>query len=107
MPIYEYTVQPGATGCPRCRDSFTVTQHIKDDPLTACPDCGAPIERLIFPVGIATPKTNSELKNLGFTKLVKRDTGVYENVTRGGNESRYFEAGKPETMPDIKGKIAD
>ncbi len=40
-------------------------------------------------------------------KLVKRDEGVYENVTRTGKESRYMEAGKPETLPDIQRKISD
>ncbi len=107
MPLYEYKVKPDHDGCPHCRDGFTTEQSIKDDALTTCPKCGAPIERLIFPVGIATPKTNAELKNLGFTKLVRRDQGVYENVTRSEGESRYMEADKPETIPDFKKKISD
>jgi len=44
---------------------------------------------------------------MGFTKLVKRDRGGYENVARLGGESRYMEAGKPETMPDLKRRIED
>jgi len=39
--------------------------------------------------------------------LVKRDQGVYENVTATGKESRYMQADKPETMPNLKGKISD
>lgn len=67
----------------------------------------AAVERLIFPVGVNTPRTDSELKNLGFTKLVKRDTGVYENVTATGKESRYMNAGDNSTLPDVKSKISD
>ena len=107
MPIYEYKVREGRDGCGHCRESFTVEQKIKDAALTTCPQCGAPVERLIFAPGIASSKGNAELKNLGFTKLVRRDQGVYENVTRSGNESRYMEADKPETMPDLKRKISD
>lgn len=107
MPVYEYQVVPGHDGCETCRDGFQILQGMKEDALAACPTCGAPIRKLIFPVGIATPKTNSELKNLGFTKLVKRDQGVYENVTALDKESRYMEADKPETMPHLHKKIGD
>ncbi len=67
----------------------------------------SPVEKLMFPVGVATPKTNTELKQMGFTKLVKRDTGVYENVTASGSESRYMNAGDPSTVPHLSKKIAD
>ncbi len=117
MPIYEYAfsakpeakTEPGQApaGCPYCRDGFTVRQSIKDARLEVCPQCGAPVERLIFPVGVATPHTAADLKNLGFTKLVRKDKGVYENVTATGDESRYWEADKPGTMPNLKGKITD
>lgn len=107
MPLYEYQAREGEPGCVHCRISFTIMQRMADDALAKCPECGGPIVRLVSYAGIATPKTNSELKNLGFTKLVKRDTGVYENVTRTGNESRYMEHGKSETVPDFSKKISD
>ncbi len=107
MPIYEYGLVEGEEGCDYCRENFSIQQSFTEKPLECCPKCGAKVQRLLFPVGISTPKTNSELKNLGFTKLVKRDTGVYENVTKTDKESRYMEAGKPETMPDLKSKISD
>jgi hypothetical protein len=56
---------------------------------------------------VSTPITDSKYKELGFTKLVRRDAGVYENVTAQDGESRFFEAGKPETMPDFKRRITD
>lgn len=67
----------------------------------------APVEKLLFAPGISTPVGDSKLKELGFTKLVRRDSGVYENVTATGNESRYMKAGDPSTMPNFKAKIGD
>jgi putative FmdB family regulatory protein len=104
MPVYEYEHQ----GDPcRLGKVFEVEQPITDDALKHCPECGGALTRLISRVFVSTPTGNSQLKNMGFTKLVRRDNGVYENVTATGSESRYFEAGKPETMPDLKRKISD
>ena len=41
------------------------------------------------------------LKDLGFKKLVRRDKGVYENVTATDKESRYFDANDPSSAPHI------
>ncbi len=80
---------------------FELVQSIKDTPLSICPNCQGPVRKRIPRVNINKPKGNSEWRDMGFSKLVKRDDGVYENVTRRGNEPRYMERGKPETMPDI------
>jgi putative FmdB family regulatory protein len=44
MPIYEY----------RCRNGheFEVFQSMADDPVTACEECGAPVERVFRPVAV-------------------------------------------------------
>jgi putative FmdB family regulatory protein len=44
MPIYEY----------RCRNGhlFEVFQSISDDPVSACEECGAPVERVFHPVAV-------------------------------------------------------
>lgn len=104
MAIYEY--EHNGEACD-LGTVFQVEHPISDDALTQCPQCKGDIHRLISRTFISTPKTNTDLKGMGFTKLVKRDQGVYENVTATGNESRYMLAGKPETMPDIKRKISD
>jgi hypothetical protein len=77
------------------------------EPLQKCPDCGRPVRKLISLVGISTPKTNSELRDMGFTKLVRRDDGVYENVTARDKESKYMLRGNPETLPDLSRTIKD
>ena len=104
MPVYEY--EHTGEGCRRGK-RFEFEQPITAERLTACPDCGQPVERLIAKVNISTPTTDSELKSKGFAKLVRRDEGVYENVTALDGESRVMEAGKPETIPDLKKRISD
>ena len=105
MPVYEYVHQEEK----ECvlGHYFELTQTIYSAPFTACPQCGQAVRKLVSLASINTPKTNSALKNLGFTKLVRRDDGIYENVTATGNESKIWDASRPETMPDLKKKIAD
>lgn len=104
MPVYEYEhiEKPCSKG-----KVFDMVQSIHDKPLVQCPDCGGSIRKLISRFGISTPKSNRELRDLGFTKLVKRDDGVYENVTARDGESRVMERGKPETVPDLSKTIRD
>jgi len=104
MAVYEYQHVGKACGL---GEVFEVEHPIRDEALRTCPSCGGEVRRLISRTFISTPTGDSELKNMGFTKLVRRDKGVYENVTHTGNESRYMEADKPETMPDLKRKIRD
>ncbi|MBD2183759.1 zinc ribbon domain-containing protein [Planktothrix sp. FACHB-1355] len=40
-----------------------------------------PVQRLISVPSLLVPTSNSDYKSAGLTKLVKRDSGVYENVT--------------------------
>jgi len=107
MPVYEYEhlEHPGR----ECRlgNNFEWRQAMSSAKLPLCPECGVPVRRLISLCAVSTPKTASDLKNLGFTKLVRKDQGVYENVTATGKESRIWDAAKPGTMPDLRSKIRD
>jgi len=104
MPVYEYEHE--GEGCARGK-RFEIYQPVTDERLSACPDCGQPVERLIPRVNVSTPTSDSELKSMGFAKLVRRDDGVYENVTALDGESRVMERDKPDTLPDIKRRITD
>ena len=44
MPIYEYRCENGHL--------FEVMQKITDDPVTACPEDGAPVQRVFHPVAV-------------------------------------------------------
>ncbi len=87
MPIYVYRLTESAEGddrgCSLCSDGFEKKQSMSDDALAECPECGAPIERIITNVNVSTRQStksilsNQNLKNHGFTKLVREDKGVY------------------------------
>lgn len=104
MPVYEYEHKrkPCTLG-----KVFDYKQPISDEQLSRCPQCSGPVQKIISRININCPKSNSELRDLGFTKLVKRDDGVYENVTARGGDSRYMVKGKPETIPNLNKTIRD
>jgi putative FmdB family regulatory protein len=104
MAVYEYEHEEEPCGLGKV---FEITQSIKDEPMTQCPECKTPVKRIISITNINTPKTNSELKDMGFTKLVKKDTGVYENVTAREGDNKIVYRDKPETMPNLKKTISD
>ena len=45
MPIYEYKCDNGHV--------FDVMQKMSEDPLTECVECGAPVRKVLQPVGIS------------------------------------------------------
>ena len=68
----------------------------------------APVKRVITRApGTVITAGNAELKNLGLTKLVKRDTGVYENVTAADGEKRYMRHDDPTSLPHLHKKVRD
>jgi len=104
MPVYEYEHQekPCILG-----KIFDYKQMLSDKQLTQCPQCSGPVQKIISRINISCPKTNTELRDLGFTKLVKRDDGVYENMTARDGDSRYMVKGKPETIPNLSKTISE
>jgi putative FmdB family regulatory protein len=44
VPIYEYRCERG--------HHFEVIQSMSDDPISACEECGAPVERVFHPVAV-------------------------------------------------------
>ena len=104
MPIYEY--EHLESPCERGR-VFEFEQRISSPPLEECPSCGGPIKRILSRVGYKKNRSDSELRDKGFTKLVRRDDGIYENVTAREGESRYWDRSKPETLPKLEKIIKD
>ncbi len=80
MPVYGY----------RCtRDhNFEVQQRITDPPLTQCPECGAPVTRVFYPVGII-------FKGGGFYKTDSRGSSGDGSITPA-------DVPKADTKPDGK-----
>jgi len=65
----------------------------------------APVKRLISAPRLIVEMGVSDLKSHGFSKLVKRDQGVYENLTATGDESRIVNIGDQSTYPNMKEKL--
>jgi hypothetical protein len=112
MPVYNYY-------CPANDTALEVHHGMREDLHTwgeLCARLGlapgdtpvdAPVERLLYAPALHSPAGNSDLKAQGFTKLVRREKGVYENVTATGDEKRYVRADDPGSMPDFKRKVGD
>lgn len=112
MPIYNYF-------CPANGVSVEVAHSMREDLKTWAEVCAragidpedtpgsAPVERILYAPALHSPTGDTDLKSQGFTKLVRRDKGVYENVTATGDEKRYVRADDPASMPDFKRKVGD
>lgn len=85
MPIYEYSASQGE-GCLHCHDRFQWLQPISQDPLTECPECGGPVQRIIskssFKVGqnVSADKAAQH----GFSTFKKAGKGTWEKVAGPG-----------------------
>lgn len=82
MPLYVYEAKDSKSSCPSCLGGFEVTQSLNDDKLTVCPDCGAPIYRVIQAPGLTHSKTDLHYraKRAGFHTLKKVQKGEYEKI---------------------------
>ena len=75
MPVYGYRCSRG--------HHFEVQQRITEPPLNQCPECGAPVTRVFYPVGI-----------------VFKGSGFYKTDSRGASSdgsTATTETAKPET----------
>ncbi|HET9847051.1 MAG TPA: FmdB family zinc ribbon protein [Candidatus Dormibacteraeota bacterium] len=80
MPVYGYRCSRG--------HHFEVQQRITEEPLTQCPECGAPVTRVFYPVGI-----------------VFKGSGFYKTDSRGASShgsAPSTETAKPESKTDSK-----
>jgi putative FmdB family regulatory protein len=85
MPVYGYRCSRG--------HHFEVTQRITEPPLSQCPECGAPVTRVFYPVGIV-------FKGTGFYKTDSR--GASSDGSGPSTETAKTESkpqGKPESKP--------
>ena len=54
MPVYVYQAADLKKSCKKCRKGFEFTQSMKDEPLKQCPECRAPVMRIIQAPGVNT-----------------------------------------------------
>jgi putative FmdB family regulatory protein len=91
MPIYEY----------RCRNGheFEVFQSMSEEPVSRCPECDAPVERIFHPVAV-------HFKGSGFyTTDYARSKAKAGAATDGdsGSDSAKGDSGKKESAAKDSG----
>lgn len=86
MPIYEYV--PITKGCDTCRDGIERLQRLADAPLAECPDCKAPLERVIGAPQVVAGQSHvlreGHLAKHGFTQYRRVGKGKYEKTAGKG-----------------------
>ena len=94
MPVYEYFCEAnGLTidvthGIDAVLETWFEVCYVTQHPLGET-DPLAPVRRVFTRApGVSVAKSNAELRDVGFTKLVKREDGVYENVTARDGQKR-------------------
>ncbi len=84
MPIYEYKCDNGHV--------FDVMQKMSEDPLTTCVECGAPVRKVLQPVGISFKgsgfySTDYNSKK-GPKETTSSDSSSKESSTNGGSKEK-------------------
>jgi len=82
MPIYVYEAKTPDKGCAKCAGGFEIRQSLAEAKLTACPDCGAEIQRIICAPALGHSKTDLHYraKRAGFHTLKRVGSGEYEKM---------------------------
>ena len=88
MPVYGYRCSRG--------HHFEVQQRITEPPLTQCPECGAPVTRVFYPVGII-------FKGGGFYKTDSRGAGSDGGITPADGAKTETKT-ETKTGPETKAK---
>jgi putative FmdB family regulatory protein len=96
MPIYEYKCENGHV--------FDVMQSMSDDPLTECVECGAPVRKVLHPVGISFK--GSGFYSTDYSKKAPKpdakETGKSGDSSNGSSGSGNGDAKKPGNPPAEK-----
>ena len=84
MPIYGYRAATDAA-CDHCRDGFEIRQTLGDPKLETCPECGAPIKKIILSFGTSRGFANKapsvkKMKEHGFQVLKNEGEGQYRQL---------------------------
>ena len=97
MPIYEYKCENGHV--------FDVMQKMSEDPLTTCVECGAPVRKVLQPVGISFKGSGFYSTDYSSKKGPKETTSTDSSSTNGGSNDKKKSEGDsktPSKTPDKK-----
>jgi putative FmdB family regulatory protein len=97
MPIYEYKCENGHV--------FDVMQKLAEDPLTTCVECGAPVRKVLHPVGISFKGSgfySTDYRNKSTKETATRETSATTNGDEGTKDKKDKE--KPAGTSASSGK---
>ena len=83
MPIYEYKCENGHV--------FDVMQKLSEDPLASCIECGAPVRKVLHPVGISFKGSgfySTDYSKKGPKEAAQKDTSKSANGEKGTGEDK-------------------
>jgi len=83
MPIYEYKCENGHV--------FDVMQKLSEDPLASCIECGAPVRKVLHPVGISFKGTgfySTDYSKMSQKETAQKETSKSANGDKGPDEKR-------------------
>jgi putative FmdB family regulatory protein len=98
MPIYEYKCENGHV--------FDVMQKLSEDPLVSCIECGAPVRKVLHPVGISFKGSgfySTDYSKKGPKEAPQTDTSKSSNGEKGKGEDKKSKE-KPAGSSTSSGK---
>jgi putative FmdB family regulatory protein len=96
MPIYEYE-------CTACKQRFDRYQSFSEAAVTACPECGSPVRKVLQPVGIVFKgagwyKTDSRTSSANGKADAAKDPGAAASAeAKASGEAKTDTSGKTES----------
>jgi putative FmdB family regulatory protein len=96
MPIYEYKCENGHV--------FDVMQKLSEDPLASCIECGAPVRKVLHPVGISFKGSgfySTDYSKKGPKEAAQKETS---KSTNGSNSEEKKSKEKPAESSPSPGK---
>ena len=99
MPIYEYKCENGHV--------FDVMQKLSDDPLSSCVECGAPVRKVLHPVGISFKGSgfySTDYSKNGPKEVAQKDTSKSANGDNGSRSEEKKSKENPAESSSSSGK---
>ncbi len=90
LPTYGYQ-------CTVCRHEFSVFQSMKDDPIASCTECGAPVKRLLYPVGVVFKGSGWYINDS--RKPDPKESAPVETATESGSADTKKTETKSDSAP--------
>jgi len=80
MPFYQYIAKHPNKCCDYCCNGFELLQKPNSEVVKKCPQCGAPVKKLIsgFSIGLSKSGLDRKTREKGFHKLKRLNKGEYE-----------------------------